>query len=64
MDRCEARRRRHFDRRPEVSAAWKMARSWRQGYAPDAAYSKMTVKTDVQNITAFRLELLNDPNLP
>ena len=24
----------------------------------------MTVKTDVQNITAFRLELLNDPNLP
>ncbi len=25
---------------------------------------KFTVKTDVQNITAFRLELLNDPNLP
>ena len=24
----------------------------------------MTVKTDIQNITAFRLELLNDPNLP
>ncbi len=25
---------------------------------------KFTVKTDVQNITAFRLELLTDPNLP
>lgn len=25
---------------------------------------KMTVKTDVQDITAFRLELLKDPNLP
>src|ERR1043165_5533562 len=24
----------------------------------------MTVRTDVQNITAFRLELLTDPNLP
>ena len=24
----------------------------------------MTVKTDVPNITAFRLELLTDPNLP
>ncbi|MCI0422511.1 MAG: PSD1 and planctomycete cytochrome C domain-containing protein [Acidobacteria bacterium] len=35
-----------------------------QGFAPTKSRVKMTVKTDVQNITAFRLELLNDPNLP
>src|SRR5207247_2408182 len=35
-----------------------------QGYAPTKHRVKMTVKTDVPNITAFRLELLNDPNLP
>ncbi len=35
-----------------------------QGYAPTKHTVKMTVKTDVQNITAFRLELLTDPNLP
>src|SRR6185295_11450267 len=35
-----------------------------QGYAPTKHKVKMTVKTDIQNITAFRLELLNDPNLP
>src|SRR5579862_1870437 len=35
-----------------------------QGYAPTKHKVKMTIKTDVQNITAFRLELLNDPNLP
>jgi hypothetical protein len=35
-----------------------------QGYAPTKHRVKMTVKTDVQNITAFRLELLTDPNLP
>jgi len=35
-----------------------------QGYAPTKHRVKLTVKTDVQNITAFRLELLNDPNLP
>ena len=34
------------------------------GYAPVQHAVKMTLKTDVQNITAFRLELLNDPNLP
>jgi len=34
------------------------------GYAPTKHRVKMTVKTDLQNITAFRLELLNDPNLP
>ncbi|MFN0107769.1 MAG: PSD1 and planctomycete cytochrome C domain-containing protein [Blastocatellia bacterium] len=34
------------------------------GYAPVQHKVKMTLKTDVQNITAFRLELLNDPNLP
>jgi mono/diheme cytochrome c family protein len=34
------------------------------GYAPTKHSVKMTLKTDVQNITAFRLELLNDPNLP
>jgi hypothetical protein len=34
------------------------------GYAPTKHRVKMTLKTDVQNITAFRLELMNDPNLP
>jgi mono/diheme cytochrome c family protein len=35
-----------------------------QGYAPTKHRVKMTVKTDARPITAFRLELLNDPNLP
>ncbi|SIO24182.1 Planctomycete cytochrome C [Singulisphaera sp. GP187] len=34
------------------------------GYAPTKFQTKFTVKTNVQGITAFRLELLNDPNLP
>ncbi|HEV3259566.1 MAG TPA: DUF1549 and DUF1553 domain-containing protein [Gemmataceae bacterium] len=35
-----------------------------QSYAPTQHTVKMPVRTDVQNITAFQLELLNDPNLP
>jgi hypothetical protein len=35
-----------------------------QGYAPTKHTVKMKVKTDVHNITAFRLELLTDPTLP
>jgi Protein of unknown function (DUF1553) len=35
-----------------------------QGYAPTKHTLKMIVKTDVSPITAFRLELLNDANLP
>jgi hypothetical protein len=34
------------------------------GYAPTKHTVRMKVKTNVQNITAFQLELLNDPNLP
>jgi hypothetical protein len=34
------------------------------GYAPTKLTPKFSVKTDVRNITAFRLELLTDPNLP
>jgi hypothetical protein len=34
------------------------------GYAPVKHRVQMRLKTEVQNITAFRLELLNDPNLP
>jgi hypothetical protein len=34
------------------------------GYAPTKHSVKMILKTDLQNITAFRLELVNDPNLP
>jgi hypothetical protein len=34
------------------------------GYAPTKHTVKLTIKTNIQNITAFRLELLNDPNLP
>ncbi len=35
-----------------------------QGYAPTKHRVKMVVKANVQNIRAFRLELLNDPDLP
>jgi mono/diheme cytochrome c family protein len=35
-----------------------------QGYAPTKHTVRMTIKSDLQNITAFRLELMNDPNLP
>lgn len=35
-----------------------------QGYAPTKHRVKMIWKTDVKNIAAFRLELLNDSNLP
>jgi hypothetical protein len=35
-----------------------------QGYAPTKHRVKMTVRTEMQHITAFRLELLNDSNLP
>ncbi len=35
-----------------------------QGYAPTKHRVKMIAKVDRQNITAFRLELLTDPNLP
>jgi Protein of unknown function (DUF1549)/Protein of unknown function (DUF1553)/Planctomycete cytochrome C len=35
-----------------------------QGYAPTKHTVKMKIKTDVKGVTAFRLELLNDPNLP
>jgi hypothetical protein len=34
------------------------------GYAPTKISVKFTTKTEMQNITAFRLEVLNDPNLP
>ena len=35
-----------------------------QGYAPTKHTVEMSVKTDVTPVTAFRLELLTDPNLP
>ncbi|MBL8176790.1 MAG: PSD1 domain-containing protein [Bryobacterales bacterium] len=34
------------------------------GYAPTKHRAKFTIQTDVKNISAFRLELMNDPNLP
>ena len=34
------------------------------GYAPTKFSVKFTAKTDLPNITAFRLELMTDPNLP
>jgi hypothetical protein len=34
------------------------------GYAPTKHTVKLTVTNDLQNITAFRLELFTDPNLP
>ena len=35
-----------------------------EGYAPTKHRVKLIARTDVQNVTAFRLELLNDANLP
>jgi hypothetical protein len=35
-----------------------------QGYAPTKHTVKFAAKTELKGITAFRLELLNDPNLP
>jgi hypothetical protein len=35
-----------------------------QGYAPTKHRVQISVRTDLQKVTAFRLELLNDPNLP
>ncbi|HWE39848.1 MAG TPA: PSD1 and planctomycete cytochrome C domain-containing protein [Isosphaeraceae bacterium] len=35
-----------------------------QGYAPTKHRVKMTIKVDAKDVRAFRLELLNDPNLP
>ena len=35
-----------------------------QGYAPTKHTVKLTAKTSLKGITAFRLELLTDPNLP
>ena len=34
------------------------------GYAPTKHTAKFTVKTDLKRVGGFRLELLNDPNLP
>ncbi len=34
------------------------------GYAPTKHETSFAVKTDMQNVAAIRLELLNDPNLP
>jgi hypothetical protein len=35
-----------------------------QGYAPTKHRVKLVARTDAPRVTAFRLELLNDPNLP
>jgi len=35
-----------------------------QGYAPTRFWPKMTAKTGLERVTALRLELLPDPNLP
>ena len=35
-----------------------------QGFAPSKHRVEMSVQTDLKDMTAFRLELLNDPNLP
>ncbi len=35
-----------------------------EGYAPTKHRAKLTARTDLANIAAFRLELLNDPTLP
>ena len=43
---------------------WPTARSCAQGYAPTKHTVRLHVNTPKKNITAFRLELLNDPNLP
>ena len=35
-----------------------------EGYAPTKHRAKLTVRTDRKSIHAFRIELMNDPNLP
>lgn len=35
-----------------------------EGYAPTKHDAKFTIRTDEPRVTGFRLELLNDPNLP
>ncbi|CAK9045549.1 Uncharacterized protein SCF082_LOCUS25734 [Durusdinium trenchii] len=35
-----------------------------EGYAPTKHDAKFTIRTDESRVTGFRLELLNDPNLP
>lgn len=34
------------------------------GYQPTKHEVKMRIRTDVKNITAFRIDMMNDPNLP
>ena len=52
--------------RPAASATCRRptARFLAQGYAPTKHQVKMTATVNAPRITAFRLELLNDPNLP
>ena len=64
VDRRPAGGRGRIDRRREVPAAWRTARSWPRAMRRPSTRVEMSVKTDVAPITAFRLELLNDPNLP
>jgi len=50
---------------PDLGAAgFRAVAPFMRGYAPTSLQVKFTVKTDVRNITAFRLELMTDPNLP
>ena len=63
MDSHPADGGRHLDRRREILL--QKDGSFRcEGYAPTQSSVKLKVKTDLKNITAFRLELLTDPSLP
>ena len=48
----------------QSSSPRKTARCWRQGYAPAKFNYDFDATTDLPRSRAFRLELLNDPNLP
>ena len=63
MDGGAGALRRYLDRRLEVPPAKRRIVSGSRIRA-DEDSPKVTVKTDLKDISAFRLELLNDPNLP
>ena len=53
-----------FVGRSEALRCWTTARSWPAGYAPTKFATEFTCEAKLPKITAVRLELMNDPNLP
>ena len=64
VDRRPARRSKTIRRRPEDTSAATTARSSRRATHRPSTRRNSRSKTNPKTITAIRLELLNDPNLP